>query len=368
MASNEIINRAFKILAKKYHPDLNSDNITYSNFKMSELNEAYEVLNDEHLREQYNLLYDLIILNKTNSKESDSTIKKDNENHYDESYYNNNNKTTKTKNNNTFTYIIITAVIFLIFQIVKSNIISINSQPTLDDDTLYSNSGYNDENADNFFLYLKSQNENINLEGYHNFTEDFSSTEVLVGFIIKDNTEIRNGPADDYDIIYSFNEDDLIIVVGKMNNWYDICIVNDQNSLYGWIPDDSIDTYWYNALNQQFVEHTINQTPNDDYRYYTADAENKSNSPSSNVNTVDDDKEVPIITTAGNFITLDSTKQDVINAMGTPDSVNDYSSFIVWGYGLSSIKFDNSGKVIGWNDLSNNLKDRVNRLIYLAMF
>lgn len=42
--------------------------------------------------------------------------------------------------------------------------------------------------------------------------------------------------------------------------------------------------------------------------------------------------------------------------MGILDSINEYYSFIVWDYDLSSIKFDNNEKVIEWNGLSNDLK------------
>ncbi|NRF89855.1 DnaJ domain-containing protein [Paenibacillus frigoriresistens] len=48
--------------------------------------------------------------------------------------------------------------------------------------------------------------------------------------------------------------------------------------------------------------------------------------------------------------TLDSTKQEVIDAMGTPDSVEKYPSVgDVWRYGLSSVNFNTKGKVDGWS-------------------
>lgn len=54
-ASQEIIEKAYKVLAKKYHPDLQS-NIKMkelSEDKLKQINEAYDVLSDSFLRGQY---------------------------------------------------------------------------------------------------------------------------------------------------------------------------------------------------------------------------------------------------------------------------------------------------------------------------
>ncbi len=55
-ASKEIIEKAYKVLAKKYHPDLqiNGDK-QEAEKKMKQLNEAYEVLSDETKRKEYDL-------------------------------------------------------------------------------------------------------------------------------------------------------------------------------------------------------------------------------------------------------------------------------------------------------------------------
>ncbi len=55
-ASKEVIEKAYKVLVKKYHPDLNNGQIK-SNLdkKIKEINEAYAVLSNEFLREQYDL-------------------------------------------------------------------------------------------------------------------------------------------------------------------------------------------------------------------------------------------------------------------------------------------------------------------------
>ncbi len=53
-ASPEIIDKAYKTLAKKYHPDLQTgDNKVIAEEKMKKINEAYSVLGDEQRRKKY---------------------------------------------------------------------------------------------------------------------------------------------------------------------------------------------------------------------------------------------------------------------------------------------------------------------------
>ena len=54
-ASKEVIEKAYKVLAKKYHPDLQTTYSAkaYAEQKLKEINEAYNILSDDFLREQY---------------------------------------------------------------------------------------------------------------------------------------------------------------------------------------------------------------------------------------------------------------------------------------------------------------------------
>lgn len=53
-ASQEIIEKAYKTLAKKYHPDLQSEtNKKNSEMMMKKINEAYEILGDKDKRQAY---------------------------------------------------------------------------------------------------------------------------------------------------------------------------------------------------------------------------------------------------------------------------------------------------------------------------
>ncbi|MCX7970735.1 MAG: molecular chaperone DnaJ [Negativicutes bacterium] len=52
-ASDEEIKKAFRKLARKYHPDVNKDNRKEAEEKFKEINEAYEVLSDRQRRSRY---------------------------------------------------------------------------------------------------------------------------------------------------------------------------------------------------------------------------------------------------------------------------------------------------------------------------
>ena len=54
-ASQEVIEKAYKTLTKKYHPDLQTSlDKTYAEQKMKELNEAYDVISNPEKRNAYN--------------------------------------------------------------------------------------------------------------------------------------------------------------------------------------------------------------------------------------------------------------------------------------------------------------------------
>lgn len=55
-ASKEIIEKAYKILAKRYHPDTQSeDKKQWAEEKFKEINEAYEILSNEDSRKNYDV-------------------------------------------------------------------------------------------------------------------------------------------------------------------------------------------------------------------------------------------------------------------------------------------------------------------------
>ena len=78
-ASQEVIEKAYKALTKKYHPDL-QDGIdkTYAEQKMKELNEAYDVISNQEKRKSYD--FELEKLEREKLVNSQQEIKKANSN------------------------------------------------------------------------------------------------------------------------------------------------------------------------------------------------------------------------------------------------------------------------------------------------
>lgn len=76
-AAQEVITVSYKSLAKKYHPDLNLNNLDEANEKMKAINEAYRILNDGESRRKYNLTYDSYIKTTINNSTINSSSTND---------------------------------------------------------------------------------------------------------------------------------------------------------------------------------------------------------------------------------------------------------------------------------------------------
>lgn len=90
-ASKEIIEKAYKTLAKKYHPDLQTqENRALAEEKMKKINEAYEILSDDFKRSEYDKELEELKRQKLEEKiEEDKIV--NNQNYNNENYYNNQN-------------------------------------------------------------------------------------------------------------------------------------------------------------------------------------------------------------------------------------------------------------------------------------
>lgn len=100
-ASQEIIEKAYKTLVKKYHPDLQVDNkkIEFEE-KIKKINEAYEVLSDSEKRKNYDLIMkknDISINDYNNLIDENNNLK--NEINYLKNNYNYTHNTTQNDNN-----------------------------------------------------------------------------------------------------------------------------------------------------------------------------------------------------------------------------------------------------------------------------
>ena len=95
-ASKEVIEKAYKVLAKKYHPDLQEDsNKQKAEQMIKKINEAYEVLSDDEKRREYDekLEYENKkqeeynnIQNESNNRNYYSQNQNNNQSQYEENY------------------------------------------------------------------------------------------------------------------------------------------------------------------------------------------------------------------------------------------------------------------------------------------
>lgn len=104
-ASPEVIEKAYKTLVKKYHPDLQESNLKEeAEEKIKIINEAYETLSNPNLRAKY----DERLKQEEISKEDYQKLSRENENLYNEINnlkHNINSNYTQTNNLNTENYL-----------------------------------------------------------------------------------------------------------------------------------------------------------------------------------------------------------------------------------------------------------------------
>lgn len=93
-ASNEVIEKAYKTLAKKYHPDVQTpENKTNAEEMMKKINEAYSVLSDEQKRSEYD--------KKLLEQENLSNLNYQSSNNQYNNYQNGYNQNVYSQQNNT---------------------------------------------------------------------------------------------------------------------------------------------------------------------------------------------------------------------------------------------------------------------------
>lgn len=76
-ADNQTIKKAFRRLAKKYHPDMNKDNPIQAEQQFKKINEAYSVLSNSTKKYDYDLWYKTYKVHKTNQTNNQDDFYKD---------------------------------------------------------------------------------------------------------------------------------------------------------------------------------------------------------------------------------------------------------------------------------------------------
>ena len=169
-ASPEIIEKAYKTLVKKYHPDLQQDeNKNKYEEKIKKINEAYDILSDPEKRKKYdlNLKNTEISINDYNSLYQENINLKNNLNILKEKLnYLNNIQNNYEKNN-------------LNYNNLENNKNNINQEYS---DNYYTEN-FNNSNSKNNENY--SENNNINYKNI-NYTNYFSNFVVNIKNKLKD--------------------------------------------------------------------------------------------------------------------------------------------------------------------------------------
>lgn len=104
-ASSEVINKAYKTLAKKYHPDSTKENKELAEERFKKISEAYETLSDSEKKQKYdeqlNITEPIIDINKYNQLVKDNQVLSSEISRL-KNNYNTNYNYSSTQNNNTY--------------------------------------------------------------------------------------------------------------------------------------------------------------------------------------------------------------------------------------------------------------------------
>ncbi len=94
-ASKEVIDKAYHVLVKKYHPDLQQEEEKQNaEEKMKQINEAYEILSNEEKRREY----DITLENERKQEEKDSYVNVQRQETANQETYNENSNQNVYKN------------------------------------------------------------------------------------------------------------------------------------------------------------------------------------------------------------------------------------------------------------------------------
>lgn len=104
-ASSEVINKAYKTLAKKYHPDSTKENKELAEERFKKISEAYETLSDSEKKKKYdeqlNITEPIIDINKYNQLVKDNQVLSSEISRL-KNNYNANYNYSSAQNNNTY--------------------------------------------------------------------------------------------------------------------------------------------------------------------------------------------------------------------------------------------------------------------------
>ena len=98
-ASPEVIEKAYRVLAKKYHPDVQPrDKLYWAEVNFREITEAYEVLSNPNLKKEYDMQFKFYNSQNQNYNYSQYTEQPNYNNSYSDTSHDTINTESKSKN------------------------------------------------------------------------------------------------------------------------------------------------------------------------------------------------------------------------------------------------------------------------------
>jgi curved DNA-binding protein CbpA/outer membrane protein assembly factor BamE (lipoprotein component of BamABCDE complex) len=366
-ASQDEIRQAYKKKVKETHPDLGGNEEAFINVRR-----AYDVLQDPKRKRHYDIMYQQYYQEKQqeshkNKKQSnhqerrakhgkpktytESSKSKEHEPKGPENKNENNTKNTKPLR----TFIRVAGIVMIVFLFfVRIEMTEATKTTTIDKDISYNTiseksessiedtgSGFEENKIEN-----DTQTDTSNTNSNHTEKEDFEvdlDTDVEEEII---GTETFT------------NETDKLSIEEISDSTKDEQKTEDHHEAFT-SSNEPIGTFSLGSSQEEVK--SVMGTPTSissfnnswDYEYSTVhfDSNNKVigwSDISNNLKAFLGNAEVNAT------FSLGSSKQEVVDAMGTPTSVSTYDNS--WEYGYSQVRFNYNHQVTGWSDISNNLK------------
>lgn len=245
--------------------------------------------------------------------------------------------------------ILIAAALFLLLKIIINNhnleIAKRSEETSSYEATKSNNSEYSEETQEEEKYY--SENDYYDREGYTDLINNIEIGDVLIGIINNQGLNIRSGLGMNHSIIGYLNEESFVFVFGEFNDWYDICYPVGEDLKFGWVYYEYLDVYAYDYDTELYTDYII-QSSAETTSY--SNSNTSTNQTSTSIET--SSTETSTVTAKKSYFTIGSSKEDVINIMGDPTGTSSNSL----SYKYSSVYLNSNDEVIGFSDISNNLK------------
>lgn len=204
-------------------------------------------------------------------------------------------------------------------------------------------------------------------ENYYNISMLYEEGELIAITPKIKNVFIMSEPkASSLQMVNMYIKDtDLAGVIGVYHNYLHVYFPVDGYEYYGWVRMGDVEFYSVDENSNikymtsdefdDFISENVVESNNNNDSVSKVDESSKPVNNSSSVSSKGTNTKVENITNTTTYFTIGSTKDQVKLVMGKPSSINDYTFFETWNYGINTIEFTD-GKVSGYHDYDKVLK------------